>query len=107
MKRTLETDQALWILFVVAAVLGMVLDRMAARFMATWGWVLILIALGAGLAALAWPLLREHTSAEPKPIPPLTIEPVAETADPPSIQDQMLSRFPEHERNETPGGSQA
>lgn len=100
MKRALETDQALWIVFVVATVLGMVLDRVAARLMASWGWVLILIALGAGLAALAWPLLREHAGAEPEPTPPLTIEPVAEAADPLAVHDQVLNGFSEHERSQ-------
>lgn len=100
MKRALETDQALWIIFVVAAVLGMVLDRVAAWLMASWGWVLILIALGAGLAALAWPLFSEKTSAEPGAPQPLTIEPVAEAADPLAVQDQVLNGFSEHERSQ-------
>lgn len=102
MKRALETDQALWIVFVVAAVFGMVLDRIAARLMATWGWVLILIALGAGLAALAWPLLHGHAGAEPEPTLPLTIEPVAEAADPLAVHDQVLNGFSEHEGSQNP-----
>ncbi len=89
MKRTLETEQALWIVFVVAVVLGIVLDRVAGRVMATWGWVLILIALGAGLAALAWPLLREQSSAEPDTPQPLIREPVVEAADPPLMQEEV------------------
>lgn len=63
-KRTLETDVTLWIVFVVTAVLGVVLDRVAPQVMAAWGWALILIALGAGLGALAWPLSGERAGTE-------------------------------------------
>jgi hypothetical protein len=67
-NRTLGTDLILWIVFIVAAVIGVVLDRLVPQFMAAWGWVLILIALGAAVAALAWPLYGEKRARrEPEP----------------------------------------
>lgn len=64
-EQRLRTDIILWIVFVVAAVAEMVLDRVAPYTMAAWGWVLILIALLAGLGALAWPLFSDGAGSEP------------------------------------------
>jgi len=95
----LKTDVILWIVFVVAAVAEMVLDRVAPYTMAAWGWVLILIALLAGLGALAWPLFSDQASSKPATIAPEAqadegLSPVAEMAamagEPQLVQAEML-----------------
>jgi len=53
-------DVILWMVFVAAVLASIVLDRVVPSVMAAWGWVLILVALLAGLAALAWPIVSER-----------------------------------------------
>lgn len=93
-KRTSGTDTILWIGFLIATGAVIVLDRLVPRALATWGWVLILIALSAGLAALAWPLLHESADVEPDTSQPRAIEPVVEAADPLRIQEEAPSAQP-------------
>lgn len=91
-EQLLKTDVILWIVFVVAAVAEMVLDRVAPYTMAAWGWVLILVALLSGLGALAWPLFSDGAGSKQTALVPETQagEAAAMASEPQPLQAEVL-----------------